>query len=192
MELGAAYETVGSPTQAVGHSNDLIDFGGVQVSDVGINMLPPRQPTAQPVHTASLPAPQQLPTPYEAKNRKMLEIPQYLVNMAMDLKFNDDPFHLDLLGLITNAEYTALVREINSKLEACRATSVDHALLFSGTAMLPLIPWAVRNKKRKKKRRKLMQGIVEDFNREHPELYMRWETKPHKKLMLMRRSDVPK
>ena len=83
------------------------------------------------------------------------------------------------------------VRQINAQLKTCRATTLDHALLFSGSGGgLTLIPWALRKKKRSKKRKGIMQDCAERFNDEHPELYMRWETRPQKKLLIIRRSEL--
>ena len=56
-------------------------------------------------------------------------------------------------------DYSKMVREINAQLKTCRATTLDHALLFSGSGGgLTLIPWALRKKKRSKKKKSREDG----------------------------------
>jgi len=51
--------------------------------------------------------------------------------------------------------YTAAVTRLNESLKHVRATPVDHALLASGSAMVPLVPFFIRQKARKQRFRKV-------------------------------------
>ena len=93
-------------------------------------------------------------------------------------------------GIMNAEEFSQAMMRINDALQHCRSTTVDHALLGMGPALLPLIPWAIRNKQHKKQRRQIMSRCVGDFNRSHSDLFMRWETKPEKKLIIMRRDQA--
>jgi hypothetical protein len=184
----------GSPEADEGDELLPTDFSGAAVSSYsegGMAQVPTdhtgRNPTRRlPESSAST---TQNPTQNRPARVACLEVPQYTVNIN-DIKFEEDPFNISLQGLLTKAQYAKTIREINLLLKSCRATSLDHALLVSGTGMLPLIPWAIRKKKRSKKRKALMQTAAENFNAEYPELLMRWETKPTKKLLIYRRCEV--
>jgi hypothetical protein len=112
------------------------------------------------------------------------------INFGMDMKFEEDPFHVRLHGLMEPKDYAAAIRYINKALEGCRATTLDHGLLLMGPALLPLIPWATRNKDRKRARRIVLENCVNEFNQSHPELFMRWQTRPIKQLTIMRNKDA--
>jgi len=112
------------------------------------------------------------------------------INFGADIKFQDDPFHVSLHGLLTADEYRRAIGSINSALYACRATNLDHALLLMGPSMISLIPWALRTKKHKKQRRSIIQNCVSRFNSDNPNLVMRWETRPVKQLTIWRRADL--
>lgn len=121
--------------------------------------------------------------------------PQYIIvdvryiNMGADIKFNDDPFSTQLHGIMTADEFRRAIGSINNALYPCRATTLDHALLMMGPAMLPLIPWAIRSKKHKKQRKNIIKTAVSQFNSQNPHLSMRWDTKPLKMLTIWRRKD---
>lgn len=119
------------------------------------------------------------------KSVPKIVVAQRHINFGQDLKFEDDPFHVSLHGLMKSEVYRIAISKINDELKDCRSTSLDHSLLMMGPLMLPLIPWAIRHKLNRKKRRKIMEGCVDDFNKEHPHLYMRWETRPEKELVIM-------
>jgi hypothetical protein len=122
----------------------------------------------------------------------MIHVDLRVVNMGMDIKLEDDPFQLQLNGVMKADELVSEIQIINRELETCRATSVDQALLLMGPMMLPLIPYAIRKKAATKKRRKIMEMCVRNFNNRHPDLLMRWMTRPEKHLLIMRRSDAEK
>jgi len=112
---------------------------------------------------------------------------QRTINFGQDFKFDDDPFHVSLKGIMTAEDYQHSIRAINEALQDCRATTTDHALLAAGPTMLPLIAWAYRTKQRKLVRRRIMQRSVAQFNEQHPKLMMRWVTRPEKLLTIWRR-----
>lgn len=116
-----------------------------------------------------------------------LFVPHRVINMGMDIKFEDDAYNVRLNGLMSGEDYSQTVKFINEALLKCRATTVDHALLGMGPMLLPLIPWAIRQKQHKKQRRQIIERCVNDFNSSHPELFMRWQTRPEKQLIIMRR-----
>jgi len=159
-------------------------------------ILPQYAPQQSPSNLPPDMLPEQVATQHAAgavkrvETRPSIECQQYSVNIGMDIKFEEDSFNLDTKGIITKTAYTAAMRQINIDLQACRATTLDKGLFFSGTAMLPLIPWAIRTKKREVKRRKIMLLGVDNFNRENPTLFMRWEVKPEKRLLIFLRKDV--
>ena len=73
----------------------------------------------------------------------------------------------------------------------CRTpTGATATLLMSPMIPFLLIPWAIGNKKRKTKRCEKLQSATEWFNAEHPGLFMKFETRPRKRLLIMRRDDA--
>lgn len=115
-----------------------------------------------------------------------------IINMGSDIKFEDDPFNIRLYGIMDPFDYSNSIKKINDELEKCRANSIDHALLTAGPTIIPLIPWAIRQKIRKSKRREIIAKGVDNFNKEHPQLFMRWQTRPEKKLTIMTKSSAIK
>jgi hypothetical protein len=122
--------------------------------------------------------------------RKIICVDYRVVNMGSDIKFEDDPFNVQLFGIMDPLGFSTSMKRINSELERCRASNIDHALLTAGPALLPLIPWAIRQKRRKALRRQVMEKCVEHFNKEHPQLFMRWQTRPEKKLTIMTKASA--
>lgn len=119
---------------------------------------------------------------------RFVVVPQRLIAMGMDIKFEEDPMLVKLGGLIKADDYTHSICAINNALKECRHTNLDHALLAMGPAMLPLIPWAIRSKQHKQMRRKIMQRCVSNFNTTNTlGLVMRWQTRPIKELTIWRR-----
>ena len=109
----------------------------------------------------------------------------------MDLKFDSDPFNVTLHGIMSPDEYLSAITGANFALHSCRATAFDHALLYGGTAILPLIPWALRNASRKKERKRIMQKYVRQFNETNEQgLFMRWQTEPEKILTIWKKADA--
>ena len=168
------------------------------------NLLPPTPPAVSnpqflaqdlmiPSLTMGKPGQSRQPVNNKAEARTTiasLECPQYAVNMAMDFKFEEDGFNIDMHWLMGKGEFGVAMRNINVALQDCRATGVDRALLFAGAGMLPLIPWAIRDKMRKKRRKDIMMEQVKRFNASNPELFMRWETRPEKRLFIYQRADI--
>jgi len=181
----------------------LLDIDGL--SAVGIPLSPPntkestvRPPTPDSGDSQLPPPPQQQQQQQQQQQlpptppRPFLIVPQRIVNGGHDIKFSSDPFNLNLQGLMTPQEFKRMVEDINRELVKCRSTKMDVMLFYSGAAMIPLIPWAIRTKKRKRLRKELMLREVDSFNSSHPDLWMRWECEKgkEKKLMIFRRCDV--
>ena len=122
---------------------------------------------------------------------KFIAVPQRIVNGGVDFKFEEDPMLVKLGGVMKADDYVQAICPINDALKECRATSVDYALLMMGPAMLPLIPWAYRDKQRKTKRKKIMQRSVMNFNRTNTlNLVMRWQTRPAKQLTIWLKDEL--
>jgi len=124
-----------------------------------------------------------------------IECPSYKVNMYQDIKFDEDPFAvgmgLNLKGIISKTEYRKAMQSVNQMLKKCRTpTGATATLLMSPMIPFLLIPWAIGNKKRKTKRSEKLQSATEWFNAEHPGLFMKFETRPRKRLIIMRRDDA--
>ena len=120
-----------------------------------------------------------------------ITVPQRVINFGVDFKFEEDPYHVLLNGVMSAEDYVAAICPINDALKECRATNLDHALLMAGPAMLPLIPWALRHKSQRQQRRKIMQRAVNQFNLSNTlSLVMRWQTRPSKQLTIWRKADA--
>ena len=106
-----------------------------------------------------------------------IEVHMRTINIG-DIKFEEDPLHASLNGIMSGTEYETAIGKINVALKPCRSTPLDHALLAMGPAMIPLIPWAYRQQQHKSLRREIMERCVNQFNSEHSDLHMRWERRP--------------
>lgn len=115
-----------------------------------------------------------------------------IINMGSDIKFEEDPFNVTLHGIMDPFDYSNSIRKINMELEECRANIIDHALLAAGPTLIPLVPWAIRLKIRKNYRRKILTQCIETFNKDHPHLFMRWQTRPEKQLTIMSKAAAVK
>ena len=102
-------------------------------------------------------------------------------------KFEEDPYDVELHGIMTNEEYAAAISAVNNRIRKARPGKVDGALLAAGPLMVPLMVWGVRHSGQMKRRKKyLLQGI-EEFNAVNPTLYMRWNRKPQSILTIEQR-----
>ena len=118
---------------------------------------------------------------------QLLVVPTYPINYSMDEKFNADPYGLDLMGLLSEAEYSSAIASINAAISKARSTKIDAALLATGALLVPLLPWAARRMKQKKLRKRLLKAAIAEFNDRHPTLLMRWAKKPASRLTIERR-----
>jgi hypothetical protein len=116
-----------------------------------------------------------------------LVVPQKVISAGFDYKFLSNPVEaeLDLQGLLTHAEYSEAVNDINEILKPARANSLDWILLGLGAGTL-LVPWGIRNYRRKKFHKKLLLQSIDSFNEAHPALFMRWRCKPNSELIIER------
>jgi hypothetical protein len=157
-------------------------------------LTPPAEPDPNPSSPAECVAiveiPEKLTRNEMAGIPDIIAVPMRHVNMGFDIKFEEDPFNVKLHGIITPREYTNVIAMINKALEDCRQSPTDQSLFFMGPALLPLIPWVMRNKKLKDMRRKIMKRVVGDFNNNYVHLTMRWQTRPLKELIIMRSDDA--
>ena len=132
--------------------------------------------------TASVPSPKTAAVPLALPR---LVVPQKVISAGFDYKFLHDPADIDLQSLLTREEYTEAVLEVNATIRPARANSIDWALLGIGAGTL-LVPFGIRNYRRKKYHKKLLLHAIENFNEEHPKLAMRWRSKPNSELVIER------
>jgi hypothetical protein len=123
----------------------------------------------------------------QIRQRVRIVVPQRPVNGGFDLKFEVDPYNVKLHGLMTGSDYTTAISTINDHIKPARQTSVDTVLLGMGPLMLPLAVWGVRHSKLMKKRKRLLNECIENFNDLHPTLCMRWNRRPESSLTIERR-----
>ena len=126
--------------------------GAIAPSIVGLGKI---EPSAQKDGAQSKP------------RRKVICVPTYSCNGGLDAKFNQfarhaKPSHLH--GLLTPEEYEREITMLNDKIKTARAKSVDVALLATGALMVPLAIWGVRHGKQVKRKRKLIEEGVWEFN----------------------------
>eukprot|EP00569_Conticribra_weissflogii_P019842 CAMPEP_0171427574 /NCGR_PEP_ID=MMETSP0881-20121228/4704_1 /TAXON_ID=67004 /ORGANISM="Thalassiosira weissflogii, Strain CCMP1336" /LENGTH=264 /DNA_ID=CAMNT_0011947269 /DNA_START=16 /DNA_END=806 /DNA_ORIENTATION=- len=99
--------------------------------------------------------------------RKIVHIPTYSCNGGLDTKFNPNPQSArppHLHHLLSPSEYTDAITTLNDKVKKSRATSLDAALLVTGPLMVPLALWGARHKVQTKKRQRLIEEGVCEFN----------------------------
>jgi hypothetical protein len=173
--------TVAQPPPEPEGSVDLLAIPGTTAP------VPRAAPAAAP---ATAPAPA-APARFRPRPRAPLfAVPSYVINLGQDIKFNSDPYGLNLQGMLPEAEYSRAIDDLNGELKEARSTALDHTLLSGGVTLLPLIPWAIRRKKHKVLHKRLLKGFIQRFNYEHPELLMRWARKPTSQLTIERREVV--
>ncbi|KAL7470241.1 hypothetical protein ACHAXS_010478, partial [Conticribra weissflogii] len=99
--------------------------------------------------------------------RKIVHIPTYSCNGGLDTKFNSNPQSArppHLHHLLSPSEYADAITALNDKVKKSRATSLDAALLVAGPLMVPLALWGARHKMQTKRRQRLIEEGVGEFN----------------------------
>jgi len=99
--------------------------------------------------------------------RKVIYVPTYSCNGGLDTKFNHysrqaKPSHLH--NLLTPDEYEREITMLNEKIKKTRQKKLDIALLATGALMIPLALWFPRHSKQEKRKRKLIEEGVWEFN----------------------------
>ena len=99
--------------------------------------------------------------------RKVIYVPTYSCNGGLDTKFNHysrqaKPSHLH--NLLTPDEYEREITMLNEKIKKTRQKKLDIALLATGALMIPLAVWFPRHSKQEKRKRKLIEEGVWEFN----------------------------
>ena len=98
----------------------------------------------------------------------MLILPSYGLQLcALQFQFNHfarhaKPSHLH--NLLTPEEYEREINTLNDKIKKARAKSLDVALLATGPLLVPLALWGARHNKQVKRKRKLIEEGVWEFN----------------------------
>lgn len=114
-------------------------------------------------------------------------VPQRSIQGGFDLKFESDPYDVDLKGLMTNEQYTDAITKLNDFMRPSRSGAVDKALLATGPLLVPLALWGVRHSNQTRRRKRLLHKGIEEFNNQNPTLMMRWNRRPDSMLTIERR-----
>ena len=110
--------------------------------------------------------PSRFPAP---PRRKAIRVPTYSCNGGLDTKFNPSPSQAKpshLFHLLTPDEYSAAIEALNDKIKRSRAKSLDVVLLATGPLLLPLALWGARHNQQAKRRKKLIEEGIWEFNRD--------------------------
>lgn len=120
--------------------------------------------------------------------QRRIVVPTYVVNGGFDEEFQSEPREVPNIHIfgdkLTPNDYRRSVDKINLTLKDSRAGMASFICLMTGPLMLPLIPFAIITYNNKKKRKKLLKIAIEEFNRSHPKLSMRWRRKPAHQLVI--------
>ena len=120
-------------------------------------------------------------------SRRRIVVPQRPIQGGFDMKFDTDPYGMDLKGLMTSSQYTDAMTAINDRLRPSRSGVIDKALLLTGPLLLPLALWGVRHSNQNRRRKRLLRKAIDDFNTRNPTLMMRWNRSPQSCLTIERR-----
>eukprot|EP00039_Didymoeca_costata_P018118 m.332183 g.332183 ORF g.332183 m.332183 type:complete len:154 (+) comp16894_c0_seq1:89-550(+) len=118
-----------------------------------------------------------VPPAYQAQNvvrlKQKVIVKKYLINGGLDMKFEHEEFPAGLAGIVPHREFKELIEALNDALSRHRSKKVDQALLVASMALLPMIPFVMRRKKRSKARKAAMKPIIEAFNNNHVNVMVR-------------------
>jgi hypothetical protein len=106
--------------------------------------------------------------------RQRIRVSTRQVQGGMEFKFEPDPYDVKLHGILSPEDYTETIDFINRKIKPARANSIDGMLLATGPLLVPLALWGVRHGWQVKKRKRLLQDAIREFNETHPHHWMRW------------------
>lgn len=121
-------------------------------------------------------------------SRSRIVVPQRPIQGGFDVKFEADPYDVDLKGILTNEQYTDAITSINDKLRPSRSGAIDKALLGVGVLLVPLALWGIRHSNQNRRRKRLLKQAIDDFNSSNPTLLMRWNRRPQSCLTIERRT----
>jgi len=122
------------------------------------------------------------------KRRTRIVVPARPCQGGMFEKFEEDPYDVELHGIVTADEYRVAIRGINERIRKARPGKVDGALLATGALLVfPLAIWGARRSRQMKKRKKHLLRGIDDFNAANPTLLMRWNRRPKSVLTIERR-----
>ena len=119
---------------------------------------------------------------------RRLVVPTYMINGGFDYKFQSEPREVaglaDFHDELTGEDYRRSIERINQSLKRSRAGKASMACLMTGPLLLPLIPYAAITYRNKRVRKRCLIKAIQQFNREHPKLHMRWRRKPASQLVI--------
>jgi hypothetical protein len=119
--------------------------------------------------------------------RHRIVVPQRPIQGGFDMKFETDPYAINLKGIMTSEQYTDTMTSINDRLRPSRSGLIDKALLCAGPLLVPLALWGVRHSNQNRRRKRLLTKSIEEFNTRNPALTMRWNRRPQSCLTIERR-----
>jgi hypothetical protein len=114
-------------------------------------------------------------------------VPQRPIGGGMDTKFETDPYNVEIRGLLTPEQYTDAMENVNRRLRPSRSGAVDKVLLATGPLLVPLALWGVRHSNQTRRRKRLLNKAIHEFNAQYPELLMRWNRRPESMLTIERK-----
>lgn len=118
------------------------------------------------------------PASPQTYNNFRLVVPKRIVQGGFDEKFEDDPYNMDLKGIISFVDYKSAIGKINERIKPARSKKIDGVLLATSILMVPLPVWGARRFRQAKSRKKLLLEAIREFNADYPTLYMRWNKRP--------------
>jgi len=120
--------------------------------------------------------------------RMKLIVPKRVIQGGFDEKYEDDPYNMDLKGLISFNDYKSAIGKLNERTKPARQKKIDGMLLATGALLFfPLGIWSARRYRQAKTRKKLLHEAIHEFNCDYPTLYMRYNRRPHSCLTIERR-----
>ncbi|CAB9514950.1 expressed unknown protein [Seminavis robusta] len=106
--------------------------------------------------------------------RTRIKVPTRMVEGGFEFKFETDSYDVPLHGILSPQDYTSVIDRINQKIKPARSNAIDKGLLAAGPLLVPLAFWGARHSLQSRKRKRLLNEAIREFNESHPELYMRW------------------
>ena len=123
----------------------------------------------------------------QQRQRQRIVVPQRAIQGGFDMKFETDPYNIELYNMLTPTQYTDAIQQMNDTMAPSRSKKFDGLLLAAGPLLVPLALWGIRHSNQNRRRKKLRTIAINNVNTQYPTLYMRWNRKPQSKLTIERR-----
>jgi hypothetical protein len=123
--------------------------------------------------------------------RTRIRVPTRMIQGGFDTKFETDSYDVQLHGILTPEDYTMIIDRVNQKTKPARSNVIDKGLLITGPLLVPLALWGARHSMQARRRKRLLDEAIREFNESHPEHWMRWNRGgPESFLTIERREPV--